>query len=149
MMINNNSHAQCKPINLSTYETWYATGDNTKSSVLTKAGFKDLGPMIISNMGLTYSYGACWVDFKDGYARYMQQATWIPAHKALLLIVLNKDNYEALKIEIEKIAKYTGTENDGTRTYEGKKFFYTIQVVDFNEPLQKKHPSYSFGIAPL
>lgn len=69
-MINNNSHAQCKPINLSTYETWYTTGDNTKSSVFTKAGFKDLGPIVINDMGLTYSYGACWVDYKDGYARY-------------------------------------------------------------------------------
>ncbi len=66
-----------------------------------------------------------------------QQAKWIPAHKALSLILLDKANYEALKNEVEKIAKFTGTESDGTRTYEGKNFFYTIQVVDFNEPLQK------------
>jgi len=58
---------------------------------------------------------------------------------------LDEKNYEALKNEIKKIAKNTGSEQDNTENYETPAMVYTIQVVDFNEPLQKKHPSYSFA----
>jgi hypothetical protein len=149
MAINFLGDAQCKPLDISTLKTWHLASNSTKETLFAREGFKKNPAAFDANGGIMYNYSACWVDFKDGYARYAQTILWYPKHKLMSFVTLDKKNYDQLKESIKKIAKYTDTAPDKTESYKDANFIYTLQVVDFNEPLQKIHPSYVFAIAPL
>ncbi len=139
--------AQCKPIDLATFKNYVTAANITKEALFTKAGFKKSIDVYDAEAGLAHNYTACWVVYKDGYARFAQQIIWYPEYRLISVNMLDKTNFDNVKAAIVKTAKYNGMEADKTESYQDESFFYSFQIVDDKEPLQKKHPAYVIAIA--
>jgi hypothetical protein len=136
---------QCKPLELSTLKEILFKSSKAQNESLLNLGFQFLHQTITPEEGLTLLYGACWVDFKDGYARYAQNITLLPSHRLIAFSTVYKENIEEIKTLIKKTTISKGRNDEGVEEYEDESYYYSFDV-SAPDALAKKHPAYGFAI---
>lgn len=138
---NGHAVAQCKPIALKTLTEILAMPPEFIPGKINGMGFKQ-APDIRTAEGLNKTFNACFVTFKDGYARYTQSIVYLADLELISVVLLDKDNYTAILKDLLVSCKYKGKDESGYDMYEDKKFSYTTGIETGYDPLQKVHPSY-------